>query len=170
MNLMGMSFKNFVWRNNPTKLDVTAEKNLKETVLPFTGSTVESLGERKRHVTGEGYFVGEDCWEQWNALKAVYTGGAGSLMLPGQSPFPAVMDSLKLIGVSGKSLVKYSFSFTEADSEEENVGLKTCIAREGESLWDYACKYNLTIDAVTAANPNIRDILHLAAGEEVRIP
>ncbi len=171
MNLMGMSFKDFIWRNNPTALTVSAARTLREIVLPYAGSRAEDLGQQKRRVTGEGYFAGEDCWEQWNALKETYfQGGPGSLRLPGETPFLAVMESLKLIGVSGESLVKYGFSFLEVRAGETHDGAGTYRAAAGESLWDYAWRYGRSVEELTKANPDIRDIACLKAGEKVVVP
>lgn len=169
-NLIGMSFKEFTWENNPTALSVSDARNVKETELPYAGTKMEDLGKRKRRVTGEGYFSGEDCWERWNALRGVYAqSGPGSLRLPGQEPFLAVMDSLKLIGAAGKNLVKYAFSFTECRSGEPG-GAGVYPAAAGESLWDYAWRYGKTVEELTKANPDIRDIAFLEEGEEVRVP
>ncbi len=171
MNLMGMSFRDFIWRNNPVSLTVTAARALKETLLPYAGTRTEDLGKQKRKVAGEGYFTGEDCWEQWNALKEVYDrGGAGSLRLPGQEPFLAVMESLKLIGVSGENLIRYSFSFLESRAGEDYTGRGVHLAKAGETLWDYAWNYGKSMKEMTAANPEIRDIGALREGEEVRVP
>ncbi len=171
MNLMGMSFKDFIWEHNPTALTVSEERTVKETTLPFSGARLEDLGAKKRRVTGEGYFTGTDCWERWNALRQVYArGGPGSLRLPGQEPFLAVMDGLKLIGAAGKDLVKYSFSFIEQWSGPEYGGAGLHFAEDGESLWDYAWRYGRTIEELVRANPDIRDIACLEYGEEVRAP
>lgn len=171
MNLMGMRFKDFTWRDNPTALTVTDSRNLKETVLPYRGTRTEDLGPEKRRVTGEGYFAGEDCWERWSALRKVYAqGGPGSLQLPGQEPFLAVMDGLKLIGAAGKDLVKYSFSFTEYRSGAAYDGTGLHLARAGESLWDYAWRFGRSVEELVAANPDIRDIGALKPGEEVWVP
>lgn len=171
MNLMGMSFQEFIWRDNPTSLTVTDARALKETLLPYAGSRTENLGRQKRKVTGEGYFTGEDCWEQWLSLQKVYhRGGAGSLRLPGQEPFWAVMESLKLVGVAGENLIKYSFSFLETQAGEDYTGKGIHHAAAGETLWDYAWRYGKTMKEMTAANPDIRDIGALQEGEEVRVP
>ena len=171
MELMGMSFKDFIWENNPTALNVTGERTLRETVLPFAGTGVQDLGPKKRRVTGEGYFTGEDCWQRWGALNTLYrAGGAGSLCLPGQEPFFAVMDELKLIGTAGKELVKYAFSFTECRGKEVYDGAGVHRAFAGETLWDYAYRYGRSIDDMVQANPHIEDIACLKAGEEVRVP
>ncbi len=171
MNLMGMRFKDFTWKDNPTALTVTDSRNVRETVLPFAGTRAEDLGAEKRKVTGEGYFAGKDCWKTWKALNGVYRrGGPGSLQLPGQEPFLAVMDSLRLIGSAGKELVKYAFSFTEWSSGRDWDGAGMHRAQAGESLWDYARRWGRTVEELTAANPHIRDIGLLEEGEEVRVP
>ncbi len=170
-NLMGMSFQDFIWENNPTSLTVSAAKAVRETLLPFSGSRTEDLGQQKRKVTGEGYFTGPGCWDTWNALWKVYLrGGSGSLRLPGQAPFLAVMDSLKLMGAAGKDLVKYSFSFLETEAGRAYDGTGAFRASQGESLWDYAWRFGRSIEAMAAANPAIRDIACLREGEEVRVP
>lgn len=171
MNLMGMRFKDFTWQNNPTALTVTDSRNVREALMPYAGTKTVDLGRQKRKVTGEGYFTGEDCWDTWTALRNTYSqGGPGSLQLPGQEPFLAVMDSLKLAGAAGKNLVKYAFSFTEYRSGEEYRGQGVHRAAAGESLWDYAWKYGRTVEELLAANPDIRDIGCLKEGEKVNIP
>ncbi len=171
MNLMGMSFKDFFWEDNPTALTVREERSVVETLLPFAGSRAQDLGRRKRKITGEGYFAGPDCWRRWLALSAVYrSGGPGSLCLPGQEPFFAVMEELRLIGTAGKELIRYGFAFTETDGREPYDGAGAHRAQQGESLWDYAGRYGRSIDALVEANPQIADIAALEAGEEVRIP
>lgn len=170
-NLMGMRFRDFTWRDNPTSLTVGDSRNLKETVLPYAGTRTEDLGRQKRKVTGEGYFSGEDCWDRWNALHKEYVrGGPGSLQLPGQEPFPAVMDSLKLLGAAGKNLVKYAFSFTECGAVSEWDGGGVHRAKAGESLWDYSFRFGRSVEELRLANPQIRDIGRLSEGEEVRVP
>lgn len=171
MNLMSMSFKDFVFPQNPTSLEVTEARAMKETVLPFAGSALHDLGPKRRRVTGEGYFTGPDCRETWTRLQVLYSkGGPGSLRLPGQVPFLALMDGLRLVGVSGKDLVKYTFSFTEVKSPNPFSGAGAYAAEAGESLWDYALRWSRPIDVLIAANPHIRDIEALTAGEKVVVP
>ncbi len=170
-NLMGMSFKDFIWPDNPVSLTVSGGRNVRETEIPYAGTRTVDMGAKKRRVTGEGYFTGETCWKLWNSLYAAYAqGGPGALRLPGQEPFLAVLDSLKLMGAAGKNLVKYAFSFTEFRSGEEYKGAGLHLASEGESLWDYAWRYGRTVEELTAANPDIADIACLRVGEEVRVP
>ena len=118
MNWMAMRFRGFTWRVNPTQLNVECQRNVKEALLPFAPGKTVDLGPKKRRVTGQGWFTGPDAMEQWRELEALFAqGGPGSLQLPGQEPFWAVMDSLKLLGEPGKDLVKYGFGFTEHKAE-----------------------------------------------------
>lgn len=171
MNLMTMRFKGFTWRVNPTQLNLDCQRNVKEALLPFAESKTIDLGPKKRRVTGQGYFTGADCMAQWRELEAVFSqGGPGSLQLPGQEPFWAVMDALKLLGEPGKDLVKYSFGFTEYRAGETWKGQGVHRAAAGESLWDYAWRYDWDIEALRQANLHIRDIAYLQEGEEVHAP
>ena len=171
MNLMEMRFKGFTWRNNPTELSVELGRSVKETALPYGGSRTEDLGETKRRVKGGGYFTGADCMEQWEALRAVFSqGGPGSLQLPGQEPFLAVMDGLRLVGTTGKDLIHYEFSFLESRSGAPYGGAGKHRAVQGESLWDFAWRYGRQVEELVEANPQIGDIGKLKEGEEVTVP
>lgn len=171
MKLMTMSFKGLAWQVNPTALNVEYAQNIRETLLPFAGSKLTDLGAKKRRVSGQGYFVGKDCMEQWRRLEDLFKlGGPGSLQLPGLEPFRAVLSELKLLGGEGEDMVKYSFAFTEVWAGESWRGQGTHKAAERESLWDYAGRYGWDMEELRAANPHIRDIAWLEQGEEVYAP
>ena len=142
-NLMAMSYKTFFFRDNPVSLSVEEEKNVKEILLPFCEAGAE----------------------------AVYReADPGSLRLPGQLPFLAVMEKLQLIGAAGENLLKYAFSFVEWESGKAYSGRGVHRAEEGESLWDYAYRFGRTVEELVEANPQIRDIACLACGEKVVVP
>ncbi|MCI9191921.1 LysM peptidoglycan-binding domain-containing protein [Acutalibacter muris] len=171
MNLMAMSFKGRCWRVNPTALKVEYAENIRETLLPFVGSRLTDLGQKKRRASGEGYFVGGDCMEQWRRLEGLFMeGGPGSLLLPGMEPMRAVLSELRLLGEEGAGLVKYSFVFTETWAGESYRGQGVHRAAQGESLWDYAGRYGWDMEELRAANTHIRDIACLEQGEEVYAP
>ncbi len=171
MNWMAMRFKGFTWPVNPTALKLEMGRSLRETALPFAGSQLEDLGQKKRRVTGEGYFTGEKAQAQWQALGELFAmGGAGPLQLPGQMPFWAVMEELAQIGEPGGDVVHYRFAFAESKSGKAYKGGRTHRAAAGESLWDYAGRYQVKIEELHKANLHIRDIACLEQGEEVRVP
>lgn len=166
-----MRFKEFTWRVNPTRLDLECGRSVKETALPFAGAETVDLGPKKRRASGQGYFIGADCLEQWRGLEAVFAqGGPGSLQLPGLEPFLAVMDSLTLLGREGSEQIKYGFSFTEYQGETAYRGQGVHRAAAGESLWDYCGRYGWDFEELRRANLHIRDIAWLEEGEEVYSP
>lgn len=171
MHLMTMGFKGLAWKVNPTALKLEMARNLRETALPFADSRLVDLGAKKRRVRGEGYFTGPDCLQQWQALGAAFAeGGAGYLQLPGQAPFLAVMEELRLLGEPGEEVVHYSFVFTESKGGKSYKGGRVHKAAAGESLWDYAWRYRRDIEDLRRANLHIRDIACLEQGEEVVVP
>lgn len=171
MNLMGMSFKNFVWENNPVSLDIEEKRQVSESVIPFSEGFSRDISPRKRLVRGECYFTGENAFSRFRELESVFTeGGAGSLILPGEEPFLAVMESLTLIGAAGKNLVRCSFSFREVQGMAKTVPAGKHKVISGESLWDLSYRFGRDIDALIASNPQIEDIAELSENEEVNIP
>ncbi len=171
MNLMGMRFRNFTWRDNPVSLTVSNTRNVQSTDIPYGVSRSEEMGRRRRTVAGEGYFSGEGSMALWQALQEVFAlPGPGLLQLPGVAPFWALMDSLELIGAQGRDLIRYSFSFVEWDSKEAYSGSGTRCAKAGESLWNYANQWGISMEVLVKANPGIRDSCDLQEGEWVVIP
>ncbi len=171
MHLMTMGFKGITWGVNPTALRLEWARSLRETVLPFAGSRLEDLGRKKRRVLGEGYFTGDDCMARWQALGAAFAeGGPGYLQLPGQAPFLAVLEELKLLGEPGEGAVHYSFVFVEAKGHQDGGSGQVYRAGAGESLWDYAWRWQRPVEEVRWANPHIRDIACLEQGERVVRP
>lgn len=171
MELMTMRFGGLTFPVNPTALRVEYSRSVQETALPYQGSRLEDMGPRKRRVTGEGYFTGPTRGEKWQALQALFEqGGPGYLQLPGQGPFLAVMSQLEFIGEPGPQLLRYAFTFVEEQGAAPYTGGRVHAAAAGESLWDYAWRYNCDMDALRRANLHIRDIACLEQGEEVRLP
>ena len=168
---MNMTYKTFTFPQTPTALRISEARATREAVIPFAGTSLQDLGKKRRQVDGEGAFTGADCVETWNALQGLFAqGGEGFLFLPGHDPFLAVLDSLKLSGPPSNDAVKYSFRFIEALPPEIADRAKVFQAAAGETLWDYARRYGVTIERLVEANPEIRDIDALEAGQEVVIP
>lgn len=168
--LASMSYKTFVFPDNPIKLTIKDEKAVKETVLPFCGTAQETLGQKKRRVTGEGWLIGEDCWQRWEQLQALCREDTpGCLRLPWQLPFFAVAEQLHFLGTNGAGTVHYSFTFVECDCNETTAPI-TCTAKAGDTLWDYAERFQKPLSVLLAANPHVRDILQLTPGQRVVIP
>lgn len=171
MNWMQMKFKTFIWPDNPVELRVENSRNVRETVIPMAASQSRDVGLLGRRVSGKGFFAGTDCMETFLRLQVVfYEGESGSLQLPGQAPFEAIMDSLRFVAEAGENLVEYSFSFKETGAAGIKSGGAILAAEAGESLWDCAWRCGKPVGELVRANPHIRDIGLLAEDERVVIP
>lgn len=170
--MANMSFKEYVWRNNPVNLQVRWENRLQEHRLPYVGSMLEGIGRKYRVVTGEGDFYGADCYEQFASLSKIFEeGGSGYLNLPGMMPIRALFRSLEMRCEPVENLVRYRFEFWEeviesARTLEEN-GVH--IVRQGETMWSIAALYRYSVDTLIAMNPQIRNVLSLVPGERVNV-
>lgn len=164
-----MRFGGFVFPNDPASVQVTHRGMIRETVAADGTARTECVGVYKRRVTGKGCFTGESAMEQYRALEELF-GESGPLFLPGRAPFEAVLSELSLTGVRETDAVSYSFTFIETGDAPTGLSGRTYLAKEGESLWDYAYFSGVSIDALAEANPQIGCIAALKAGEAVHIP
>ncbi len=173
MNSDVMKYKNFVWLHNPSTIDITVARDLKEAKIPFKGSVIQDFGREKRIVSGSGQFFGEDCMAQFESLFLVFKqGGAGYLSLPGIDSFLALFKDLKLIGNSMPNVVNYSFEFWEdlsSTATKLDFQADFYTALEGDTIWSIAANFELSIDTLMALNPSVKSPNQLNAGEKVRL-
>lgn len=173
MNFDVMKFKNYVWPHNPSSIEVSVSRDLKDVMIPFYGAAIQDFGREKRVVSGYGQFFGADCFEQFNVLFSVFKqGGAGYLSLPGLDTFLAVFKRLELVGNSTPNVLNYSFEFWE-DSRPSTATTELCdefyTALEGDSLWSIAAKFDVPVETLLELNPSIKNPKQLAAGKKVKL-
>lgn len=166
-----MKYKNYTFINNPSKINITTMRNIKEIDIPYNGSLFQDYGRKKRIVSGTGSFFGDNCIEQFNELFNVFKlGGTGYLTLPSMEPFLAVFKSLELEGDVYPNLVTYSFEFWEdmnilPDNLINNVSYH--VVKSGENLWSIASKYGLKMEKLISLNSNIKNPNLLTVGQKV---
>ena len=71
MILSPMRFKSFVWPHNPRVYSITYERKLAAHKIPFGRHCLQSLGQTRRVLRGEGEFVGEGASDTFTALASV---------------------------------------------------------------------------------------------------
>ena len=173
MNFDVMKFKNYVWPHNPSSIEVSVNRDLKDVMIPFYGSAIQDFGREKRVVSGYGQFFGADCFEQFNVLFSVFKqGGAGYLSLPGLDAFLAVFKRLELVGNSTPNVLNYSFEFWEdvvspVGNSELHDEFYTVLA--GDSLWSIAAKFDVPVETLLELNPSIKNPKQLAVGKKVKL-
>ncbi len=184
MILSPMRFKSFVWPHNPRTYSITYERKMAVHKVPFGRHHLQSLGQTRRVLRGEGEFVGEDAYETFSRLASVfYEETAGVLVHPVWVTTTAWFVGLELLEEPRPDYVRYSFEFWEVFGDE-TVSLRagsTAAAGlqsqeqtwhsvvQGDTLWSLALRYGVTVDSIVALNPDIRNPNLIYVGQRVRV-
>ena len=176
MKIQPMSFKNYIWPFNPSKIEVEYSRNINKLKLPLYGSILQDLGCDKRVVTGSGEFIGNGCTSEFNKLAEVFnSGGSGTLCLPYISPFTAAFVSLKMVGEAQPDCISYKFIFIEDEDEKSKqsdylLGTGFYVCKGGENLWGVANMFHTDADTLKSLNPMIEWPNYLEKGTKVVLP
>lgn len=189
MNLAPMTFKGFVWPHNPRVYTITFERKMANYKVPFGRHYLQSLGQTRRVLRGEGEFVGEGAYDKFKELAAIfYEETPGVLVHPVWVAATAWFVGLELRQEPRSDYVRYSFEFWEVYSgltdklEErsdaaavssggtENGGQTVyhTVAR-GDTLWAIANRYGVSLSAMIRWNPQIKNPNLIRPGERVRV-
>ena len=195
MYLAPMRFKDYTWPHNPEVYAVERRRRLAVHPVPFGRCVIQDLGSTYRVLRGEGEFAGEGAYEEFRRLAEVFhQGGAGLLVHPVWKVERAWFASLKVEEEPLPDYVRYSFEFwedwdgystalTEVETDrgedmdaefilrsgdEEPADVYT--VRKGDTLWGIATRYGVSLTALIAANPRIKNPNLIYPGDEVIIP
>ena len=143
-----------------------------------------------RVLEGEGEFAGEGAYDEFKKLASLfYLSGPGLLIHPLWQTSNAYFTRLQLTQKPLPDYVRYQFTFREAfDGYQEGLvetgaalpgaaspaaGGGTAARHtvvQGDSLWAIAGTYGVTLEALLAANPGIKNPNLISIGQEVAIP
>ncbi len=180
MKLAQMRYKNYIWPNNPETYTISFTREVAAHKIPFGRCALQDLGMGCRVMEGEGEFFGEDAYREFQRLATVfYQGGPGVLVHPVWQTTNAYFTSLELVQQPLKDYVRYRFSFLETVSaeprltpigeEKEREDAKYCTVVSGDTLWGIAARNNVTLSALLALNPQIKNPNLIHPGEKVRL-
>ena len=191
MRLTPMRYKNFTWPHNPEVYQVERRREVAVHKVPFGGCVLQDLGSTYRVLQGEGTFAGRDAYETFRALEQVFLQeGPGLLVHPVWPASRAHFVSLELTEKPLPDYVRYRFAFWEdrgsyaaaltaldsggeqaasADKTAEETSAVYTV-RKGDTLWGIAKRYGVTLTALIAANPQIKNPNLIYPGDRVRIP
>lgn len=191
MLLSPMRFKNFVWPHNPRVYSIAFERKMAVHKIPFGRYRLQSMGQTRRVLRGQGEFAGEGAYDTFKALASVfYEETPGVLVHPVWMTTTAWFAALELRQEPRRDYVAYSFEFWEvvegdgegklsirdkADGAGAGEGGKDAQAQwhtvaKGETLWGIAQRYGVELSQIVELNPDIRNPNLIYAGQKVRIP
>ena len=195
MILSPMRFKNFVWPHNPRVYSITYERKIAVHKIPFGRHYLQSLGQTRRVLKGEGEFVGERAYDTFKALANVfYEETPGTLVHPVWVTTTAWFAGLELRQEPRRDYVAYSFEFWEVMPDGNTTELNAVAASSGEmaadsaavasaaaaqgewhtvvkgdTLWGLSLRYGVALDRLIDLNPDIRNPNLIYVGQRVRI-
>lgn len=186
-----MRFKDYTWPHNPEVYSVEARRQVAVHKVPFGQYVLQDLGTIYRVLEGRGVFAGEGAYDQFRQLEAVFReGGPGLLVHPVWQTASAYFVTLRLEEEPLPDCVRYSFAFWE-DCGAYYQGLMTVsngngqtgtvatvqqaeqtvyTVKKGDTLWGIAKRYGVTLTALIAANPGIKNPNLIYPGDKVVIP
>ena len=194
MRLTPMRYKEFTWPHNPEIYTVEYRRQMAAHKVPFGRCVLQDLGYTYRVLKGEGVFTGDDAYRQFQELTAVFQeSGPGLLVHPVWQAERAYFVELKVTEKPLPDYVRYSFTFWEdwngysggltasddggalsgtgsRTAAAESAAAETYTVRKGDTLWGIAKRYDVTLAALIAANPQIKNPNLIYPGDKVLIP
>lgn len=194
MRLTPMRYKEFTWPHNPEIYTVEYRRQMAAHKVPFGRCVLQDLGYSYRVLKGEGVFTGNDAYRQFQELAAVFQeSGPGLLVHPVWQAERAYFVELKVTEEPLPDYVRYSFTFWEdwngysggltasddggalsgtgsRTAAAESAAAETYTVRKGDTLWGIAKRYDVTLAALIAANPQIKNPNLIYPGDKVLIP
>lgn len=195
MELASMKYKDFTWPHNPRTYTIDYRRSMAEHKVPFGRCHLQDLGPTRRVMKGEGEFVGPDAYDTFKALASTfYSNGPGALIHPVWQSANVYFVELSLTQEPKKDYVKYSFTFWEGydgyqayarsggaeptgsdggeGSASRSAGGENAVwhtVARGENLWKIAADYSVSLTAVIALNPQLKNPNLIYPGERVRV-
>lgn len=189
MILSPMRFKSFVWPHNPRTYTITFQRNMALHKIPFGRHVLQSLGQPRRVMRGEGEFAGEGAYDKFKELATVfYEETPGVLVHPVWMTATAWFTDLELRQQPRRDYVAYSFEFWEA-VPQDGAGLTVrSLAGEsgaapaagdggaawhtvvkGDTLWELSRQYGTALEQLIDLNPQISNPNRIYVGQKVRV-
>lgn len=193
--LTPMRYKDYTWPHNPKVYSVERQRRLVVHPVPFGRCVIQDLGGMYRVLKGEGEFVGSGAYEEFQTLAEVFQqDGAGLLVHPVWQTERAWFAVLEVEEEPLPDYVRYRFEFWEDwtgydgglreitaasgstagnSGTASNAGAKEAtvyLVRKGDTLWGIAKRYGVTLTALIAANPQIKNPNLIYPGDRVTLP
>lgn len=190
MLLTSMRYKSYTWPHNPRVYSIAFERKMAVHKIPFGRYRLQSLGQTRRVLKGQGEFAGEGAYDTFKALACVfYEETPGVLVHPVWMTTTAWFAALELRQEPRRDYVAYSFEFWEAVNGDGTGTLSVRTGGDGDAggdagkgaqgqwhtvvkgdtLWGLAQRYGVALNQIVELNPDIRNPNLIYVGQKVRI-
>lgn len=186
--LAEMRYRDYIWPHNPRVYTIDFAREMAVHKVPFGQYALQELGPTRRIMRGEGEFVGEGAYGEFQKLASVfYRGGPGVLVHPVWQSASAYFVRLALRQEPRADYVGYEFEFWESYEgyahglkrvETQTAGTAQAGGEDGavwhtvvrgETLWGIARRYGAALGEVIRLNPQIKNPNLILPGERVRV-
>ena len=186
-----MQFKSYIWPHNPRLYTIDYQRSMALHKVPFGRYCLQNLGLSRRVMKGEGEFIGKSAYSEFKKLAALfYEETPGLLIHPVWQSTKAYFVELSLKQEPRKDYVRYSFTFWETfdgyggslrkvsnpanptaqvSPSKTNGKERFHTVVSGETLWNIASHYALSLPQLLSLNPNIKNPNRIYPGERVRV-
>ncbi|WMM26656.1 LysM peptidoglycan-binding domain-containing protein [Tissierella sp. MB52-C2] len=188
MKLSPLKYKSYTWPVNPRTYSLRFEKNTAIHHYPYTNiNEVDDTGMKPREVNGEGEFIGEGAYEEFQKLASIfYSRGPGSLIHPIWQIQQAIFTKLEVEQEPTPDYVKYSFSFIEHFPEvkvqekkqvtsntiakpQQKVTPKAHTVKQGDTMWAIAKNNKINLKDLISKNPQIKSPNLIYPGQKINL-
>ena len=191
-----MRYKDYIWPHNPRVYAISFQREMGAAKVPFGRYCLQDLGPGHRVMTGEGEFVGPEAYREFKKLATVfYDDGPGLLVHPVWQTSNAYFVELSLTQEPRADYVAYRFAFWEGYDGHDtglavsggsgagqgegggsaggtasgSAGARWYTVVQGDTLWDIARRQGMSLTALIALNPQIKNPNLILVGEKVRV-
>lgn len=170
---VAMRFGGVSLSHNPKTLKITRSKKVSSVGLVGGENRLSNVCDNISKISGTGELYGDDCFLVYDKLlRMSFTNKAEILAVPELGAFRAVLEDISFAAEPRGDFLSVAFTFRAVNTGREAEKIlpqRYYTARDGESLWDVAYKFGVTVESLAELNTHIRKILDLTNGEEVRI-
>lgn len=189
LKLSPLKYKNYTWPVNPRTYSLRFEKNTAVHHYPYTNiNEVDDTGMKPREVSGEGEFIGEGAYEEFQKLASVfYNSGPGPLIHSIWQIQQAIFNRLEVTQEPTPNYVKYNFGFIEHFPEvkvqekkqvtssnttpkpQQNIKAKAHTVKKGDTMWAIAKRNKMNLKDLIAKNPQIKNPNLIYPGQKINL-